>query len=1045
GRTHHAHRLVLDCSEGLPALRAALADHLAGRHRAAPVAGPGAAWLAGEDVDWRTYWTVPARRVPLPTGTFPAGRPRPEPTPAPSGADVARIERRLVQLYARASGLPEDGIDPHTPLEQYGLTSFLVARLNADLREEFGVTSATVFFEQRDLAGVARGVCAHATTGTGERSADGPTVAERAAERPDDRASERASGRLVERAGERAGERVGDDIAVIGLAGRYPGSPTPQALWEHLLGGTDLVTELPADRRTGRPGEELMHGGFLDAVADFDPLLFGITPHDADLMDPQERLLLEVVWETLEDAGHPRDRLRTAHGSRVGVFVGSMHNEYPYFGVERTITGTPVAGGSTPAGIANRVSYFLDAHGPSLTVDTMCSSSLTAIHLAARSLRDGECAVALAAGVNLSLHPNKYVQQRAMHMTSSDHRCRGFGAGGDGFVPAEAVGAVLLKPLARAVADGDRIHGVIKGTAVSHGGRTNGYTVPDPAAQGRVVTDALVRSGVPAGTVGYVEAHGTGTALGDPVEIAGLQQAFGALAPGSVAIGTVKSNIGHTEAAAGIAGLTKVLLQMRYGLLVPSLHTEELNLAIDWATSPFRVQRAIAEWPRPTGGPRRAGVSSFGAGGSNAHLVVEEYPQPAYGLDRAAAGPQLVVLSGRTEEALTTLAGRLAAHLRQAGPGGVPDETALADLAHTSRIGREELRERLALVVSSVPELADRLTAFAAGRGTAELRGRVTGPSGPGLPVERIDPSGLELEEVARRWVTGTHWDWQALPGAVGSRIVPMPTYPFARRHCWLPEPPQENAMRDAPQDVRQADRLAARGGTEAVTATGSVPAGASGTAPVVAADPVGAGVTGPEAVAATGSVRAEAAGPAPVAFSGSVPAGTSGTAGLVAADSVGAGVTGPEAVAATGSVRAAVTRPAPVAVTRSVPAGASGTVPVVAADSVGAGVTGPEAVAATGSVRVEAAEPLSVAATEPVGAAAAWSVPAEVAESVRAAFTGQASVAAAGTVRAETAGHVGAAVTGAVPAAVAEPVRASVTGPVPTAVTAPAPVTAPA
>ncbi|GAA2267733.1 hypothetical protein GCM10010430_61150 [Kitasatospora cystarginea] len=783
GRTPHTHRLAAACAD-LASLRAELAAYLTGRPPVPPADEAAVRWLAGEDVDWAARWSRPARRIPLPARRFPAARLQPgREQPAPDAVAAQdhpadeETARRLVEVFAEVSGLPADRLDPRTPLEELGLTSYLVARLTARLRDDFGTVPTTLFFEHRDLAGIARAVA--------RRSAVQPAVAAPPDPRPE---APRDTG-----------------VAVIGLAGRYPGSPTPDALWEHLTAGRDLVTALPADRRRGRAGEELMWGGFLDHVDRFDPLLFGIAPKDADLMDPQERLLLEVVWETLEDAGYPRERLRRAHDRMVGVFVGSMHNEYPYFGVERSLAGRPVATGGTPAGIANRVSYALDAHGPSLTVDTMCSSSLTAVHLAVRSLQAGECRLALAAGVNLSLHPNKYLQQRDLGMTSTDHRCRGFGAGGDGFVPGEGVGAVLLKPLAAARADGDRILGVIKGTAVNHGGRTNGYTVPDPAAQGRVVAEALRVAGVAAQTVGYLEAHGTGTALGDPVEIAGLCAGYGELPAGSVALGTVKSNIGHLEAAAGIAGLTKVLLQLRHRRLVPSLHTEELNPGIDWAASPFRVQRSVADWPSPGAGlPRRAGLSSFGAGGANAHLVVEEYLPAAHQeqSSEGAAGaddgrPRLVALSARTDQALRTLAGRLAAYLHAGGPAA----GTLADLAYTTQIGREALPERLALVVRSLPELADRLDEFAGG-GTEELRGRATGPAWFTGAPDPADPGGSEPEEIGRRWVTGTAWDWAAWHRGEARRMVPLPWYPFDRRRCWLPQdgPDRVGATPDAAQ-----------------------------------------------------------------------------------------------------------------------------------------------------------------------------------------------------------------------------------------------------
>ena len=303
-----------------------------------------------------------------------------------------------------------------------------------------------------------------------------------------------------------------------------------------------------------------------------------------------------------------------------------MYEEYQLYGAERTASGDPLAVSGSPASIANRVSYFCNFHGPSMAVDSMCSSSLTAIHLACDSLLAGSCEVALAGGVNLTLHPNKYLALAQGRFTSSSGRCESFGRGGDGYVPGEGAGAVLLKPLERAIADGDQIYGVIRGSALNHGGKTNGYTVPNPHAQAAVIARALARAGVDPRAVSYVEAHGTGTTLGDPIEIAALTNAFrlGTGDCGFCAIGSVKSNIGHCESAAGIAGLTKILLQLKHRQLAPSLHAETLNPGIDFDRSPFVVQRRLEEWK----GPRIAGLSSFGAGGSNAHLIVEEFAAP---------------------------------------------------------------------------------------------------------------------------------------------------------------------------------------------------------------------------------------------------------------------------------------------------------------------------------------------------------------------------------------------------------------------------------
>jgi acyl transferase domain-containing protein/SAM-dependent methyltransferase/aryl carrier-like protein len=464
------------------------------------------------------------------------------------------------------------------------------------------------------------------------------------------------------------------DIAIIGLAGQYPMAQDLEQFWQNLIEGRDCITEIPASRwsheeffdaEKHKPGKSYSRwGGFLEDADRFDPHFFQITPREAASMDPQERLFMETVWHTMEDAGYTRAGLT---GSTVGVFVGVMFNQYQMYGPGLSPEEQLMVPTSFSSSVANRVSYFFDFRGPSLALDTMCSSSLTAIHLACESLRRGDCELAFAGGVNVSAHPYKYIYLSQATFLSSDGRCRSFGAGGDGYVPGEGVGAVLLKPLERAVADRDRIYGVVKGSSINHGGRSGGYTVPNQVAQANLIRKAFERAGVNPETISYLEAHGTGTSLGDPIEMAGLEKVFGSLNDGREAcpIGSVKSNIGHLEPAAGIAGVTKVLLQMKHKTLVPSLHSTPPNPAVNWAKLPFRVQTEVAAWNRPAslaGGverilPLRSGVSAFGAGGSNAHVILEEYVSTESGSDYSTA-PFVVLLSAKKEENLLQLAER---------------------------------------------------------------------------------------------------------------------------------------------------------------------------------------------------------------------------------------------------------------------------------------------------------------------------------------------------------------------------------------------------
>ncbi|MEU4800289.1 SDR family NAD(P)-dependent oxidoreductase [Streptomyces sp. NPDC023327] len=612
--------------------------------------------------------------------------------------------------------------------------------------------------------------------------------------------------------------RAATDIAIIGVSGRYPQAPDLDTFWRNLRSARDCITEVPADRWDHRRNAAAegssagKWGGFLDGIDRFDPLFFQISLHEAELLDPQERLFLQCAHHTLEDAGYA-----AGPAGKVGVFVGVMYQEYQLHGAQAQERGQQAALSGSASSVANRVSYFYDFTGPSMTVDTMCSSSLTAIHLACEAIRSGQCETALAGGVNLHSHPNKFLMLSQRRFLSSDGRCRSFGEGGDGYVPGEGVGAVLLKPLAQAVADGDHIHGVIKATALNHGGRTSGYSVPSPSAQGAVIAEALTASGVDTRSLGYLEAHGTGTALGDPLEVVGLNKAFEAhgVLPEHCAIGSVKSNIGHCESAAGIAGLTKVLLQMRHGELVPSLHSHILNRRIDFDSTPMRVQQHLEPWRRPTAVvdgkeqtlPRTAGVSGFGAGGSNAHVVVAEYvPQT---LRRATpARPALLVLSAQTENQLVQQARQLRAHLTEL------DDGTLQDVAWTLQTGRMALDERLAFAAASLDEAGALLDAFVAApgspgawaRGTVRLGDRPDDFGDDTLRAAVADWTDREEPgELLRLWVRGAAVRWETLHRSTPSpRRVSLPGYPFARDRCWFdPEPGKAPDGRQAPGGVR--------------------------------------------------------------------------------------------------------------------------------------------------------------------------------------------------------------------------------------------------
>ncbi|MFJ7015843.1 SDR family NAD(P)-dependent oxidoreductase [Streptomyces albogriseolus] len=630
----------------------------------------------------------------------------------------------------------------------------------------------------------------------------------------------------------------GDDVfAVVGVSGRYPGADGLDAFWDNLLVGKDTVGDLPADR-WGDSGGVVAKGHFLDRVDAFDPAFFGLSAHEAAYVDPQERLFLEVAWEALEDAGltgSRLDALTAADGEArsVGVFAGITSADYPLLGAERWAAGQrDMPSGHHWSG-PNRLSYLLDLRGPSQPVDTACSSSLVALHLAVESLRRGECAAALAGGVNLYLHPSRFRMLRRSGFLAEDGRCRSFGAGGAGFGPGEGAGALVVKRFSRALADGDTVHALIRATAVAHGGRTNGFTAPSPRAQARVLRQALRRGGVDPATVTVVEAHGTGTELGDPVEVAALNETYGQGAAAGVpcSLGSVKSAIGHGESAAGVAAVTKVLLQLRHGTLAPTLHAEPRNPGLDLAGSRFRLQHEAAPWPRLRDDagrelPRRAGVSSFGAGGVNAHVILEEYRPGGSGAAEPAGrtdGRQLVLLSAPTPGHLTAFAGRLAEWLT--GPGR---DAPLPAVARTLRTGRATGPARLAAVVAGTDELAAVLARFAGGSTASGLRagtveaGREQAPETDDL-LDTLWRAG-RLEQLADLWVTGWRVDRHA-PDTGTAAVVPLPATPFLRTRHWLPE--HDEAGGAAAPAAAPAART-----PEPVTAPGPAPSPASSPAP---------------------------------------------------------------------------------------------------------------------------------------------------------------------------------------------------------------------
>jgi acyl transferase domain-containing protein/acyl carrier protein len=609
------------------------------------------------------------------------------------------IEKWLVGKIASLIGVESQEIDVREPFASYGLGSMEAVSLAGELGDWLGrKVPADLAYEYPTIESLARHLSEPLSDSSSSNGVDHqPSL----------------------------GSAESELIAIIGIGCRFPGSSGPEAFWQSIRDGRDEITEVPADRFNlnevydpdpAVPGKiNTRWGGFVDQVDQFDPQFFGISPREAARMDPQQRLLQEVTWEALEDAGQPPEKLA---GSKTGVFVGISNNDYGRFQFSDLERIDAYAGTGNALSIAaNRISYLFDFRGPSLAIDTACSSSLVAVHLACNSLRNRESTLAVAGGVNLILSPAITINFTKAGVMASDGRCKTFDANANGYVRSEGAGLVVLKALSRAIADGDFVYAVIAGSAVNQDGRSNGLMAPNPLAQEAVLRDAYRNAKVSPGDVQYVEAHGTGTLLGDPIEAKALGKVLASRrAPGlPCSIGSVKTNIGHCEAAAGIAGLIKVALALRHSEIPASLHFQEPNPHIPFEELQLQVQTRLGRWPTESG-PPLAGVSSFGFGGTNAHVVLE--PAPKSQAETYEASPDkscyLLPLSARSPAALLAVAQTYRDFL-------AATEFSLPDICWNASVRRNHHDYRLALTGDSSQQLIEGLDAFLRGETRAGL------------------------------------------------------------------------------------------------------------------------------------------------------------------------------------------------------------------------------------------------------------------------------------------------------------------------------------
>nr|ARR97036.1 SphC [Herpetosiphon sp. B060] len=748
----------------------------------------------------------------------------PSPIITESNPFSRQIQADLLRMAADILRARPEDIDPQIELTEFGLDSISMMEFANHINKQFKLkVTPTLFLEHLTLASVANYLAQQARP-TDQAIPPMPEVVARTATKVETPISKPIAPVVIAQplpaptlsqsintfvAQPVVPQPKNQPIAVIGMSGRFPQADDLNEFWELLRSGTSAISEIPSDRwnwqeyhgdsRLDSSKTSVKWGGFLRDIAGFDAAFFNISPTEAQLMDPQQRLFLETVWQTIEDAGY---RPSAFNGSRTAVFVGAFTKDYAELLQAHGINAAHTTTGTDHSIIANRVSYFFDWRGPSEAIDTACSSAFVAIHRAVQALRNGEADLAIAGGVNALLAPQGFLRSTQAGMLSQSGTIRSFDQSADGYLRGEGVGAVLLKPLAQAERDGDIIHGVIRGSAVNHNGRSYSLTAPNPAAQTDVIIRAYANAEIDPASVSYIEAHGTGTVIGDPAEIQAFQRAFEQLAEqsslpsNSCGIGSIKPNIGHLEAASGIAAFIKVLLALRHATIPATLNLETINPQIDLAETPFQLIRTAGPW-QAQHGQRRASLHSFGFGGTNAHIVLDEYPQVR--ASAAAAKPVIVPCSAKHPKSLR--AGLAALHQHVVNN----PQLRLDDLAYTLQIGREAFDERVAFVVQSNAELITLLESYLNNTITPDqaiyvgsmqhndrtLKTILAGKLGQSLLQELHTPQ--ELSQIALLWTKGVDVAWEQLDQTERRQRLALPTYRFNHQSYWIPTNPDDH------------------------------------------------------------------------------------------------------------------------------------------------------------------------------------------------------------------------------------------------------------
>lgn len=567
------------------------------------------------------------------------------------------------------------------------------------------------------------------------------------------------------------------DIAIIGISGKFPKSKNLDEFWKNISQGKSCIEEIPVDRwntqkfysqdRTEEGKYYCNKGGFISEYDMFDPLFFNISPEEAERMDPNERLFLLETWRAFEDAGYSQKRISEVFDNQVGVFAGVMWGDYEALGIENLIKGNSNVVISSFSTIVNRVSYFLNLKGPSMPIDTMCSSSMMALHIACQSIINRECKAAVVGGVNLSIHPWKYIKLSQMQMLSPQGACKAFGDGADGYVPGEGIISFILKPYSEAIKDKDSIYAIIKGTGVTHSGHTAGLTVPSPIAQAQTIKQAIKNANIPEELISYIEAHGTGTSLGDPIEIAGLRLAFKDTILKKRYIGSVKSNIGHLEGCAALASIAKVCMQFNYNKITPSLYTEKLNSKLDLKNTNFTIANKLTHWEEDENdSPLTATVSSFGAGGTNVCVVLQKnYFKHKY--EVSTDSHFIITLSAKNKKTLYNYINVLYTFFKNKQE----NEYSLQAIENTFKYGRNFFKERKVILYNSFQDLIDQLTLYK-NQQEEDIKSKL---------------QNIKIKEKDKiiNWLDGKDIIWDAhVLEKYG--MAPLPFYPFDLKRYWI-------------------------------------------------------------------------------------------------------------------------------------------------------------------------------------------------------------------------------------------------------------------